>query len=96
MPGSQERGQKSGARGRGPGTKGVLGEAPKPIIKFVANIKRNLLFYGRPGSPRVLFFDEEVPPLNEAELAFEIDNKDYGNYRFRKFDIEKYIKKEIT
>jgi hypothetical protein len=49
-----------------------------------------------PAGEDVIFFDEEVPPLNEEELAFQIDNNDYSSYRFKRPDIEKFIKKEIT
>jgi len=44
----------------------------------------------------VIFLDEEVPPLNEEALAFEIDNNDYSNYRFKRPDIERFIKAKIT
>ena len=67
-------------------------------IKYF-NLSRDLLRqYVRNGLPiyppgdRVLDLGDEVLPLSEAELAFEEENEDYSNYRFKKTDIEKYIK----
>jgi hypothetical protein len=67
-------------------------------IKYY-NLSRDLLRqYVRNGLPiyppgdRVLDLGDEVLPLSEEELAFEEENEDYSNYRFKKADIEKYIK----
>jgi|GEM_PF-4757231 len=57
------------------------------LMQFVRN---GLPVY--PAGNDVLTFGNEVPPLNEEELAFEIDNEDYSKYRFKKEDIEKHIK----
>jgi predicted transcriptional regulator len=57
-------------------------------------VRKGLPVY--PAGEDVIFFDEEVPPLNEEDLAFEIDNNHYSNYRFRKLDIERFIKGENT
>ena len=49
-----------------------------------------------PAGNDVLIHGDEVPPLSEESLGFEIENEDYSLYRFKKPDIEKYIKKENT
>ena len=68
------------------------------VIKYY-NLSRDLLRqYVRdslpiyPAGDRVLDLGDECLPLSEAELAFEEENEDYSNYRFKKKDIEKYIK----
>jgi predicted transcriptional regulator len=57
-------------------------------------VRKGLPVY--PAGEDVIFLDEEVPPLNEEALAFEIDNNDYSNYRFKRPDIERFIKAKIT
>ena len=57
-------------------------------------VRKGLPVY--PAGEDVIFLNEEVPPLNEEALAFEIDNNDYSNYRFKRPDVERFIKAEIT
>lgn len=49
-----------------------------------------------PTGDRVLDLGDEVLPLSEEELAFEEENEDYSNYRFKKEDIENFIKNTTT
>lgn len=70
------------------------------VMKYY-NLSHDLLMqYVRNGLPvypsgnDVLILGDEVPPLSEEDLAFEIENEDYSTYRFKKSDIEKFIKKE--
>ena len=46
-----------------------------------------------PSGTDVLIHGDEVPPLKEDELAFEVENEDYSNYRFKRADIEKFSRK---
>ncbi len=57
-------------------------------------VRKGLKVY--PAGEDVLFFDDEVPALGEDELAFEANNDDYSNYRFKKQDVEDFIRKGIT
>lgn len=54
-------------------------------------VRKGLPVY--PAGDEVLIFGDEVPPMEEGELAFEVENGDYSKYRFKKTEIEKFIKK---
>lgn len=52
--------------------------------QLMQHIRNGLNVY--PAGNDVLVIGDEVPPLKEDELAFEIENEDYSNYRFKKSD----------
>ena len=77
----------------------LTGEDLMKYFKISQDQLRQLILKGLKVYPRgddVLYHGDEVPPLSEEDLVFEITDDGYSAYRFKKADMEKLIKKKNT
>ena len=72
------------------------------IIRYYDLSHDLLMQYVRNGLPvypsgtDVLYHGDYVPPLKEDDLVFEVLDDDYSTFRFKKADIQEFMKNKIT